>query len=293
MGSSGGGGSSSGTQENFIRYAPYIEEKHKIFLNQIEFYVDAIRNNSPYYEFHQQDLNLYFFGAGATISSFSPLFAQYENLLGTFDLNSSYGSIFDQTVNSQQVKDLIRAEGARMSDDLESDSLPRLMVGARDLNAVNSTTFIIAKTLLEEARLKTLNKYSAELRYSMINVANDRWKTDLEWRKNKMNSYQEMVKLVLLSNIDYSNQKYMMKAKDALWPFTVMDHERVALGTMQGAKNSEVVFGEDGPGTGQKVLGGIMTGAAVGAMLGPVGSLSGGAVAGLGALLGGVGGLLG
>jgi hypothetical protein len=147
--------------------------------------------------------------------------------------------------------------------------------------------------LLEEARLKTLNKYSAELRYSMINVANDRWKTDLEWRKNKMNSYQEMVKLVLLSNIDYSNQKYMMKAKDALWPFTVMDHERVALGTMQGAKNSEVVFGEDGPGTGQKVLGGIMTGAAVGAMLGPVGSLSGGAVAGLGALLGGVGGLLG
>ena len=71
-----------------------------------------------------------------------------------------------------------------------------------------------------------------------------------------------------------------MVTKNTLWPFTVLEYQRAALGAMQGASNSKSDVA--GASTAQKAIGGALSGAAGGAMIGsyfgPYGTAIGGAV---------------
>jgi len=77
-----------------------------------------------------------------------------------------------------------------------------------------------------------------------------------------------------------------MAAKDKLWPFTVMEYERAALGALQGATTAT----SDVAGTSkvQKAISGALSGASVGAS---IGSAVPGIGTGIGAVAGGVLGL--
>jgi hypothetical protein len=145
--------------------------------------------------------------------------------------------------------------------------------------------------MLETARTKALSKYDAGLRYAMLPMAGSRWSTHLDWNKSVVMSYAEIMKLYFASALDMDNHNYELAAKDALWPFTVLEYQRAALGAMQGASNSKSDVA--GASTGQKVLGGALSGAAAGAMIGSYfpgyGAVIGGAI---GAVVGGASALM-
>lgn len=292
MGSGGGGGGGSDTQTNYIRYAPYVESRHQSFLTEVATRRSTIGRpgDSPYRSYSGPDLNLIFFGTGSTIGSFTALYRQYDVLFTDYDEDEAYRLLFDNTMSSSQTKDLIKAQRQALSDDLEAEALPRLMLGARDVNAMQGSTYIVAKAMLEEARLKEVNKFAADTRYKMINVAMDRWKIALTWRQQKFKQYQDLHKFYLASMFDFTSQEYGMKAKDVLWPFTVLEHERAALGALQGAKTNTHVAGDEGGGVAG-ALGGALSGAAAGAMIGGE-TLNPFAVA-AGAVIGGIAGALG
>lgn len=285
----GGGGGGSPVSINYIRYAPYIESRHQTLLSNYALYRAEKISESPFEDFTKVPVEDAFFGSGYIISSFPSLFDMFGKFMAGLDIETLYDQTFEEVVNAPVVNELILAEAALMDDDIESNTLPRFQIGMRDANAVMTSSFVIGKALIEDARIKSLSKFSAQLKTQMIPYAVDKWKTHLEWNKNVVTIYAELMKFYFMSKMDVENFNYENITKNILWPFTVLEYERVAVGTLQGATTSASKGPEGGPSTGQKVLGSAMSGAAVGAMIFPEAAP---VAAGIGAVVGGIGGLL-
>lgn len=289
-----GGGSSShrATQQtNIITYARYIQTHHQVFLTTMKTYVDANIATSPFADYDNLSIDDSFFGAGNTIADYSSLFPLFETYVLDVDTDTLYTTILDATLNSQTVKDLIVAEGSLLNDDIETNALPRLLTGAKDINASLSSTTILGKELLEATRLKLLGKFSAELKYRLIPVASERWAGELNWKKNIVATYSELLRFYFASKIDVDEHNYEMATKNALWPFTVLDHQRAALAALQGAKSSSQDVMGSVTSKGVKAMSGALSGAAMGAQIGANVSKGGGVWgAVIGAVVGGAAG---
>ena len=265
---SGGGGSkvpANTTNSQTIRYAPYIETRHEDFLTAVyNERVIAIEDN-PFEEYSDTIVESAFFG-GNIISDFPSLYDMYGKFLAGLDIEVLFDQVFEDTVNSVVVDSLVAAESAMMDDDIDENSVPRLQVGMRDINSVMTSSFLVGKAIIDDAKVKALNKFSAELRYRLIPVAQARWTTHLEWNNKVVGLYAELMKFYYTVKSDTDEAKSANEAKKVLWPFTVLDFERAALGTLQGATNSKENVA--GASTMSKVIGGALSGAAMGAMVG-------------------------
>jgi len=254
------------SQTTYIRYAPYIEDYHTAFLALVAEKGNAVINDSPFSGYTNIEVDVAFFGTGYLISSFPSLYDMYGKFLAGLDIEVLYSQIFEDTVNAPAVNNLVSAEAAMMDDDIEINSLPRMQTGLRDINSVMSSSFVVGKSLIEDARVKSLSRFSSDLKYRMIPVASARWQTHLEWNKGVVGVYAELMKLYYSAKTDVNETNYAMAAKNKLWPFTVLDFERAALGALQGATNTKTDVA--GASTASKVISGALSGAAMGAMVG-------------------------
>lgn len=282
-GGKGGGGDGGGTVT--VRYASYIETKHKDFLNTLQLKRNVAIQSSPFTDYVDIDVENAFFGAGYMIANFPSLYDMFGKFMAGLDIEVLWTQEFNDTVNSPVVGELIAAEGALLDDEIETSSLPKLQTGMRDINSVMSSSYIVAKTLLEDTRTKALAKFSAELKYRLIGTAHDRWVAHLNWNKGVIMTYAELMKFYYLTKIDVNEANYSMEVKDRLWPFTILDYERAGLGALQGATKTETDVA--GASKASKALGGALAGGVAGAMIagasegaiaGPVGAVVGGAV---------------
>jgi len=264
MGSGGGGG--GGDSQTTVRYAPYIESAHSAFLCLIAGARDTVINDSPFAGYVDIEVDDAFFGAGYLISSFPSLYDMYGKFMAGLDIEALWTQVFEDTVNSSQVGTLVAAEAVLLDDDIDINAIPRLQTGMRDINAVMGSSYVIGRAIIEDARVKSLSKFSADLKYRLIPVASSRWSTHLEWNKGVVGTYAELMKFYYSAKADIDEANYAMSAKNKLWPFTVLDFERAALGALQGATNSKTDVA--GASTASKVIGGALSGAAMGAMVG-------------------------
>jgi len=221
---------------------------------------------SPFLNYTDVEVDNAFFGAGYAITSFPSLYDLYGKFMAGLDIDALYTQVFESVVNSPIVNDLVSAEAALMDDDIRANSYPRLELGSRDLNSSNSSTVIIAKALVEDGKVKSLSKLSAQLKYNLIPVAQAVWQTHLEWNKGVVGMYSEIMKFFFAAKADMDEINYAMAAKNALWPFTVLDFERAALGALQGATVQKTDVA--GASTTARVLSGALSGAAMGSMVG-------------------------
>ena len=276
-----GGGGGGGDTETTIRYAPYVEAHHQTFLDKVASEVALTVDASPFAGYSDIEYADAFFGAGYVISSFPSLYDMYGKFMAGLDVDVLFTQILDDSINNVVINNRISAHGVDLSDDIIQNATPRLVTGLRDINSVLSSSFIVAKAMLETARTKALSKYDVELRATMISIANSRWGAHLQWNKDVVSIYAELMKLYFSAAMDLENHNYGMASKNALWPFTVLEYQRAALGAMQGASNSKSDVA--GASTAQKAIGGALGGAASGAMIGasvggPYGAVIGGAV---------------
>lgn len=282
----GGGGGGTNWNYNFIHYAPYIEERHSSFLNTIFARREAVINASPFSGYNDVVVDEAFFGGGYLIGNFPSLYDMFGKFLAGLDIEVLWKQLFEDTVNAKEVTDLINAESALMDEEIEQSSIPRFTLGMRDINSVMSSTYVIGKAMIEDTKVKALTKYAAEARYRLFPIAHERWNMHLQWNQNVIRTYAEIMKLYYSVKMDIDEANYSMKAKNLLWPFTVLDYERAALGALQGAQSSRS-SNPAGASTAQKAIGGALTGAAAGAMIGSeVGTIGGPMGAAIGGILG-------
>lgn len=262
MGSSSG----SGDSEITVRYASYVEDKHKAFLTTVASNRTTVAATSPFTGYTDVTIDDAFFGTGYVISNFPSLYDMYGKFLAGLDVDVLYTQILEDSVNAPAINALVSAEAALLEDDIEQNILPDFETGAQNINSVMSSTFVIGKALIEESRAKLITKFSTELKYRMLPVASDRWKTHLEWNKSVIMTYAEIMKLYYSARMDVDEHNYGMAAKDSLWPFTVLDYERAALGALQGATNTNKAVA--GSSQEAKAISGTLSGVAMGAMTG-------------------------
>lgn len=276
MGGGGGGGDSD--TETTIRYAGYVESAHKNFLNTIRAKRDDVIDDSPYGGFTDIDYLEGFFGTGYVIASFPSLYDMYGKFVAGLDVEALFNQILNDSLDNTAINAAVSAHAVELEDEITENVHPRFATGMRDINSVISSSYVIGKTLMETAREKALSKYSADLHKAMIPIAAQRWSTHLEWNKAVIQMYAEVMKLYFSAAMDINDFNYQMDARDKLWPFTVLEYERAALGALQGATKTKS-DAADGPSTAGRAIGGALTGAAGGWMVGgPVGAAVGGAI---------------
>jgi hypothetical protein len=262
----GKGGGGGGEQVVTSRYAPYIESQHTVFLSKIATARDAALLDNPFTGYTDVDIAGAFFGVGYAISDFPSLYDMYGKFIAGLDIETLWQQEFEDTVNSPVVGNLVAAESELLDDEIIATSIPRLQTGIRDINSVIASSYVIAKGIVEDGRVKTIAKYDAELRYKLIPVAETRWQTHLQWNQQVVSIYSELMKFYYSAIHDVNEDNYSMATKEALWPFTVLDFERAALGALQGAMTSKTDVA--GASTASRVLSGALSGAAMGAMVG-------------------------
>ena len=174
-----GGGKGGGDVETTLRYAKYIENHHKDFLDEIAIRRNTAIDDSPYASRVDIASDDGFFGVGYTMASFPSLYDMYGKFMAGLDVDVIYDQIYGDLMEGPVTHNLVSAESAFLSDELESDTIPRYETGMRDINAVVSSTFIMGKALLEETRLKAVAKYSAGLQYALLPVVAQRWQAHL------------------------------------------------------------------------------------------------------------------
>ena len=282
MGNGGKGQTSTAT----VRYADYIEDKHRDFLNVMAAKRAAVIDDSPFADVDPIPFDDAFLGVGFVLSDFPSLYDMYGKFMAGLDIEVLYDQIFADTVTGPQVNALVSAEAALLDDDLLTKVLPRFQTGMRDINAVVSSTFVVGKAMIEDARVKSLSKFSGELKYRLIPVATERWTRHLEWNKGVIMTYAEIIKMYFLGKHDAKEYNLELLIKDRLWPFTVLEYERAAIGALQGATTTTTKAA--GSSQAGRALAGALSGAAMGGMLA---GASQGAVAGPTGII--VGGLLG
>ena len=92
------------------------------------------------------------------------------------------------------------------------------------------------------------------------------------------------MKLYFTAAMDLDNHNMEVSTKNKLWPFTVLEYNRAALGALQGAMNTNTDVG--GASKTQKAIGGALAGAAGGYMVGgPWGAAIGGVLGAASAFL--------
>ncbi len=270
----------SGYSTTTIRYAPYLENAHKEFLTLVATKRASLISSSPFSGFSNIEVDSGFFGSGYIISSFPSLYDMYGKFMAGLDIDVLFSQTFTDVVNSSEVADLASAEAALMDADIAANILPRFQVGMRDINSVMASTYVVGTSLIEDARVKALEKFRTALRFQLIPVAVDKWKTHLAWNESVIKTYAEVMKLYFSAKLDLTEFNYTMQTKNTLWPFTVLEFERAALGVLQGAYSSATKGSTAGePSTMQKALSGALSGAAAGMMIpgaGPVGGVVGG-----------------
>jgi hypothetical protein len=209
----------------------------------------------------------------------------YGKFMAGLDIEVLYVQILEDTVNTPIIGNLVSAEAVLLDDDINANILPRFQVGMRDINSVISSSFVVGKAMIEDTRVKSISKFSAGLKYQMIPIASERWKAHLEWNRGVVLSYAEVMKLYYSAKMDVTDLNYSMVAKHKLWPFTVLEYERAALGALQGATTTTTEVA--GASKAMKAIAGALSGAASGAMTGTAVGGPGVGTA-VGAIIGGI-----
>lgn len=286
MGSSKSSGSSSE-----VRFAPYLEEAHSQLLDHggedipTSSFIDVFNYTlgaSPYGAYDSVDIDLGFFGTGYEIGDFPTLWDMFGKFMAGLDLHTLWSQIYNDLVNGPEVANAVSAQSALSLDDIDSNVLPKFLAGMRDINAVQSSAFIIGKALIMDGHVKAINKFASQIRIAALSLSVDQWGKHLDWNRNVMTVFTDMFKLYYANKQDFDRLNLEYPAKDAMWDINLFEYARAMLGAMAG---SAATTSKNEPGMLQKAIGGTMTGAAAGMMVSggnPAGAVVGGLL-GLGA----------
>jgi hypothetical protein len=286
----GGGG------EMTVRYAPYLEKTHRMLtgvdvvppvftmnqaLNQAFF-------NSPYATgnvFERITPERGFFGniAGEPsqfyrIEDFPSLWDMFGKFMGGLDLHMLWGDVYEDVVHGPEVANSIAAHSALLRDEIDSRVLPQFLIGMRDINAVQATTFVIGKSIIYDAHVKSVNEFAGNLRIASLDLSYKIWFKHLDWSASVVGVYNELFKSYYSTKFDNDARQLEYESKHRLWDLGLFEYARAFTGALNGAA---ATVGRNEPSQLQKSLGGVLSGAAAGASIGGPYGAAAGAVLGL------------
>ena len=249
--------------------------------------LNDVIGNSPFSNWEDISVENLFFGYGYSDGNFPALFDMFGKFMAGLDIESLWTQIYDNTIDGPEISSAVAAHAADLDNDLEVNSYPRFHAGMRDINAVQSSAFVIGRSLIESQKTRDITKFAANIRLHALDIAQGRWDSHLKWNNSVITAYADLVKLFYVAKFDAEAMNYDIRGKDILCDIRAFEYPRAMLGALQGTSS---------PTGGQEVsqvaksLSGVVGGAATGAQIGSVFPGYGTAI---GAVVGGIAGLAG
>lgn len=216
-----------------IRYAPYIEPIHAALIVRISNEVDRQLPINPYSEFTFTELDSYYFGVGNTLGDFSNLFNLYKTFIEDVNLNAIFISSETKVLDKDNLIPYIEEKEAQFNDVINEEKLNKLSAEVREINSICSSTFIINKTLLEKERLQAIAEVSKNMTSMEIEKINFDSKIQVEHTQNIPDSFSAILMDYISTEITMTEDDYSYLAKQYLWPFTLLDMERIVIAVLE------------------------------------------------------------
>lgn len=186
--------------------------------------------------------------------------------------------------SSTVVTDATTAHAALLDDRLTTEVLPRFQAGMRDVNAVISSSFVLGQAVLEAFNTRDVAEFSARLRLQKEADGLELVRMKMSFKDSITKTIVEARRIKAVLKKEELDEQIALDEKEYRWPLELYQHGANMLSSISGSAVS-VPDKVQRPST----LGGVLSGAASGAMLGTASTIPGGTLigAGLGAILGG------
>ncbi len=291
----GGGGSSPGD----VGYPLYMEIFHgDVLLAKWLSWADG--NNDMYHSpFETSDVH----NPGPKLLQMSTMAGAIDSELQGFLVNKDYNNIVSDTetmiagmTDETAVDDMVDAFSDKLDENINNTVLPRFQAGMRDINAVQSSAFVVGEAVIWANRDTALAAFDAEARLRQehdiglraigaIHTAYDlelnAAKTMLEYKKASSHLQVDTGRLDIVANKEYKDGMIEMKEGDSRWPYEVLTYGGNLMSSIGGG--SVQTMGRKS--AAASAIGGGISGAAAGASIGATYGSSGGPY---GAIIGGV-----
>jgi len=273
-GGSGGGGSSSGK----VDYPDYMKAIHEDWMHQTSDVIDASINdtmntalgNSPF----------------STATAYDPD-TEVANMLSSADdlqtmvtlLGSNNNEVDDLASialsSNDEIADAVSAYSNILSDEVDTNVLPKFEAGMRNINAVQSSSFVIGRAIIAETELKEIARFTANL--SVQDVSEVRQaslqliSTQMQYQSTATQYIVESNRIKVVAKGEEDKQNVAYDEQDGLWDLEVYKYGGNLMGAISGSAISQGSE-EGGSSKTASAIGGALSGAAAGAAFGPMGA---------------------
>jgi hypothetical protein len=299
----GGSGSGGGGGSGRVEYPAYMEAAHEDWLSQggtdtIEASVTEVMNSaigaSPFTGAAAYDPATPLADAWTAVCAFNTLADGLDHEADWLSAISAARSEYDNNVvDTTQIDDDVNAFAQVLQDQLDYVELPKLKAGYRDANAVVSSAYPIAESVITGMMMRDVAKYATELRLKN-HLLRSQWilQSAEIMLKNLMQRVQfeqavaqvsvEAKRIHIVASKEQTDQDYAFDEADGRWDLETFQYGANLLAAIGGGTSNGA---RERPSKAQSALGGAMSGASAGLALSggnPIGAAIGGLI-GLGA----------
>jgi len=281
MGGSSGGGSSSGE----ISYPDYMESRHDSWLGDVTTAMSVARTGaSPFAGWTTVD-PLAVFGP-ITLNANTALNSLHNlDLDATFSARYSLVSTHDVDIpelTDADIEALVQAENDLLTSEFDRTILQEFEVGMNNVNAIQTSAFVIGRGIILSDLAKRLAIFDADLRIkgyalriegaklavTQIQGFNDMayklMGSEHELKRQEVALAIELGRLYIAARLDVDKSELEASAKDRLFDLTTFQYGNNVMASIAGAAHTT---GQEGS-IIQNAMGGALSGAAAGAQVG-------------------------
>lgn len=285
----GGGGGTSGK----VGWPQYLEDAQEEALNRVQALIDNSETINPY-----SALAAYI--PDDVISNMGTAIAAFEQAVNDFDPDANWASLIDDVTSKfdsvvyddSAIEADVQAQGEILSAEITANVLPRFRAGMRTVNAVISSAFVIGEANIEAERVRGLAKYGSEIKVKYrlqraeaivqtVGMLMQLNQHDLDGHKNLLHYRLEADRMEIVAKKEQMDTNIEILKKHGRWSL----EEYQYLANLMAGPSGGTIGDAERPSSFQSALGGALSGASAGYMIGGPWGAAGGALLGLGASL--------
>jgi hypothetical protein len=282
-----------------VDYPTYMQTQHQTWLGALASAITTAAADNPFAVAPTDP--------GTDTTAMATAIGTFQTIISAMDYHTVYDSIHtaaaaqvDATISPETyISARMIAHATALDAEINSKVIPRFNAGMRDLNAVQTSAFVLGRAIIEVDRNDKVDKFMADMRFqaddkrgSLIqSVAGEMvrlYLQKIEFSRVIAALTMDQLRLKIAARSDYETELKSISADEERWPLECYKYGANMLASVGGGVTSSVPV--DGNKTA-RIIGSGLSGAVAGAMIG--GSINGNEGAGYGALLGGLAGMLG
>lgn len=280
-------GGSSGGSSGKVDYPAYMKDQHLTWLTNVASDITTARaGNSPYYSAVSFDPSTNITNIDTAITTFNSLVDALSHETDWESAMQQAETTVDALIDLSYINDDVTAFAAIQDDQIDNVVLPKFQRGMQDINAVQTSSFVLGEALIYGMRDRDVAKYTSELKLKLNIQRNElvasgastmlqNLMSRVDFERVVTHYTLEANRIAIVANVDYNKQELELDELDARWDLTTFAFGSNVMSSIAGSATNQ--------GTPQKsqmasALGGALSGAAAGAKVG----------GGYGAVIGGV-----